>query len=91
VAEACESADEWEGWPEPGTRVRVPHMWSTIEGEVISRYWTWITRQQVADVRVYLPVSIEPDEMRAVDVPFGLEALEVISEQPPDAGHALPK
>ena len=80
MSEVSESSDEWAGWPEPGTRVRVPHMWSTVEGEVISRYWTWLSRQQVADVRVYLPVSIEPDEMRAVDVPFGLEALEVISD-----------
>jgi hypothetical protein len=66
-------------------------MRSTIEGEVISRYRNWFSRQQVADVRVYLPVSIEPDEMRAVDVPFGLEALEVISEQPVGPATPVPK
>jgi hypothetical protein len=74
------SADEWEGWPPPGTRVRVPHKNSTIEGEVISHRRTWHAREQVARVRIYMPIGTEPYKMAPVYVPFGREALEVIEE-----------
>jgi hypothetical protein len=71
-------ADEWDGWPEPGARVRVPHWESPLEGEVMRRYR--LLGDQVADVRVRLRISGDPDGVRAFDVPFEREALEIISD-----------
>ena len=70
--------DDWTGWPELGTRVRVPHGNSSIEGVVTSRYR--VLGEQVAIVRIRRCVSSDPDVFQAFNVPFEREALEIVSE-----------
>jgi hypothetical protein len=72
------AADEWEGLPKVGTRVRVPYLTSTKEGEVILLYRLF--GKPVARVSVQLPVSYESSETRGVPAAFTRDELEIISD-----------
>lgn len=71
-------AFDWEGLPPRGTRVRVPHGRTTIEGEVVHLYRLF--GRPAAKVRVELPVSHDPYEAHDVHVTFRPGELEVISD-----------
>jgi hypothetical protein len=70
--------EAWEGLPKPGTRVRVPFLASTKEGVV-----AWLYRlhgDPVAQVRVRVPSSWDPDETEAINVCYRRGEIEVISD-----------
>jgi hypothetical protein len=69
---------DWGDLPAPGTRVRVPHLTSMIEGEVILRYR--IFGRPVARVQVEIPISHDPYETREVHAAFSRHEMEVISD-----------
>jgi hypothetical protein len=71
-------SDDWEGFPKPGTRVRVPYLSSTTEGEVISLYRLF--GRPVAKVRTRVPISFHPYRTRAVNVAFGRDDMEIVSD-----------
>jgi hypothetical protein len=68
--------DDWEGLPAPGARVRVPHLRSSLEGEVVLLYRLF--GRPVAKVRVQIPISHEPYETRGVNVVFKRDEMEII-------------
>jgi hypothetical protein len=71
------TTDDWGGLPAPGTRVRVPHLTGTIDGEIMLRYRLF--GNPVAKVRVWLPASHEPYRTRAVNVAFHRHEMEIIA------------
>ena len=70
------SAGDWEGFPPVGTRVRVPHAPSTIEGEVVLLHHLY--GKPLARVRIRVPVYYGPYDSRAIDVSFDRDDIEVI-------------
>jgi hypothetical protein len=73
--------DDWKELFPLGTRVRVPHRRSTIEGKVVGYYW--LTGRPAVEVRVHIPVSHEPFETQGVNLAYRLDDLEIIADQNP--------
>jgi hypothetical protein len=74
--------DRWEGFPEVGTRVRVPYGATAFkEGEIIG--FLRFQGRPMAEVGVWRTSELEPDLVEIVKVPYALDEMEVIAPASP--------
>jgi hypothetical protein len=78
--------ENWDGWPPPGSIVRVGKGRFTNEVEVVRLHWMF--GDQMASVRLWYIDRDEPDLHRPMYMSFYLPQMEILSVPPESIGKA---